>query len=505
MFLKFLSKYYPHSREVQLRKNILNFQQLPLESVFEAWKRFKSCLRKYHDHIILLLNQIMTFYHGITMIDQDRIMVAAGGNIMRKTPQEAYDLIENMTQHHFQWDAEVYYDTTPDMSAHYSDTTYTSIAPFEVLGKQTAYTIQSVRHQPRPGHPNTIYYLDSDENDEDEPSEVLEVQRSIHHLSGSPTPSSDPIVESLFLLPSRISSGSTTTHSDYSLSDYEAFYFDDDLIEEKSSGSTTTHSDFSLPEYDSFIFDLSIDPLPSADRSDLHHEEFVDELAHIIPPPKYDYFYFDLDTDPGEFSSVVEKNIFDLSSTKDSTSIELNDTLLLSDCDSSLSKEFSEIDLLVSFPFGNEHIIFDLGIFIIKGVQSERFHILPLDDFYSISFVSAPLFLTDPLEIETFLSFLAENEDKVFDPGIFFINGVFSFVRKTPHLLNDNFLIDKCHSFSGISLMTESSVSYCTKDKGIWALLWGRASFYGVWYRFCRIPSDREDMCLFSILQSSGL
>ncbi|GJW10795.1 hypothetical protein Tco_1576622 [Tanacetum coccineum] len=35
------------------------------------------------------------------------------------------------------------------------------------------------------------------------------------------------------------SSGSTTTRSDYSLPGYEAFYFDDDHIEEKSSGSTT--------------------------------------------------------------------------------------------------------------------------------------------------------------------------------------------------------------------------------------------------------------------------
>ncbi|GJZ26575.1 hypothetical protein Tco_0570828 [Tanacetum coccineum] len=52
------------------------------------------------------------------------------------------------------------------------------------------------------------------------------------------------------------SSGSTTTRSDYSLPDYEAFYLDDDHIEEKSSGSTTTHADFS--QYDSFIFDLSI-------------------------------------------------------------------------------------------------------------------------------------------------------------------------------------------------------------------------------------------------------
>nr|GEW52291.1 hypothetical protein [Tanacetum cinerariifolium] len=62
----------------------------------------------------------------------------------------------------------------------------------------------------------------------------------------------------------KISSGSTTTRSDISLPDYEAFY--NDHVKEISSGSTTTHSDYSL--YDSFIFDLSINPFPPADRSD---------------------------------------------------------------------------------------------------------------------------------------------------------------------------------------------------------------------------------------------
>ncbi|GJU61303.1 hypothetical protein Tco_1243138 [Tanacetum coccineum] len=170
------------------------------------------------------------------------------------------------------------------------------------------------------------------------------------------------------------SSGSTTTHSDYSLSDYDAFYFDDDHIEEKSSGSTNTHSDFSLLEYDSFIFDLLINPFPPVDGSVSHHEEFTDELAHIISPPEYERFYFDLEIVPEEFTRVLEENIFDLS-TKGLTINELNDSsLLLSDCDSSLSKEFSEIDLLVSFPSGNEDMIFDPGIFIIKRVQSWNSH-----------------------------------------------------------------------------------------------------------------------------------
>nr|GEX09549.1 hypothetical protein [Tanacetum cinerariifolium] len=85
-----------------------------------------------------------------------------------------------------------------------------------------------------------------------------------------------------------ISSGSTTTRSDISLPDYESFY--DDHVKEISSGSTTTHSDSSL--YDLFIFDLSINPFPPTDRSEFYHEEFADELAHIISPPKYDCFCF---------------------------------------------------------------------------------------------------------------------------------------------------------------------------------------------------------------------
>nr|GEY47866.1 hypothetical protein [Tanacetum cinerariifolium] len=82
-----------------------------------------------------------------------------------------------------------------------------------------------------------------------------------------------------------ISSGSTTTHSDISLLDYEAFSFDNDHIKEISSGSTTTHSDISLSEYDSFIFDPLNNPFPPTNKSDFTHDEFADELVHIISLP----------------------------------------------------------------------------------------------------------------------------------------------------------------------------------------------------------------------------
>nr|GFB04379.1 hypothetical protein [Tanacetum cinerariifolium] len=106
-----------------------------------------------------------------------------------------------------------------------------------------------------------------------------------------------------------ISSGSTTTHSDISLLDYEAFYFYDDHIKEISSGCTTTHSDVSLSGYDSFIFDLPNDQFPPTNRSNFTHEELANELAHIISPSEYDCFYFRNLPDPGELISILNSRI----------------------------------------------------------------------------------------------------------------------------------------------------------------------------------------------------
>ncbi|GKA69067.1 hypothetical protein Tco_0775131 [Tanacetum coccineum] len=159
------------------------------------------------------------------------------------------------------------------------------------------------------------------------------------------------------------SSGSTTTRSDYSFPDYEAFYLDDDHVEEKSSGSTTTHADFS--QYDSFIFDLLINPCPPADRSDCYHKEFAGELAHIISPPEYDCFYFKSEPDPGELTSIVDSGI------RGNISSTTNVNLPFEDAQSPLFAYVVWIFLAfrtypVAPPYllscGNEDTIFDPGI-----------------------------------------------------------------------------------------------------------------------------------------------
>ncbi|GJV00581.1 hypothetical protein Tco_1329851 [Tanacetum coccineum] len=208
------------------------------------------------------------------------------------------------------------------------------------------------------------------------------------------------------------SSGSTTTRSDYSLPDYEAFYFDDDHIEEKSSGSTTTHSDISLSKYDSFIFDLSIDSFPPADRSDFYHEEFADELAYIISPPEYDHFYIKIEPELGNFTMDVVGDIFDNPTRKPRVHVPnvlpTHPTLHL-DSDFTISSDSLRSDLVVYFPSGTRNKIFDPGIFI--QVQSKIFL---SRDAISISFIRDSLF---PV-IDTLLLFSSENEDKVVNTGI---------------------------------------------------------------------------------------
>ncbi|GJT32580.1 hypothetical protein Tco_0922999 [Tanacetum coccineum] len=53
---------------------------------------------------MLPVTQLDTFYTGLTLRHRDTINAAAGGTIMKRQPEECYDLIENITAHHNDWD-----------------------------------------------------------------------------------------------------------------------------------------------------------------------------------------------------------------------------------------------------------------------------------------------------------------------------------------------------------------------------------------------------------------
>nr|GEU73447.1 reverse transcriptase domain-containing protein [Tanacetum cinerariifolium] len=100
----FLGKYLPPSMVTKLRNKITNFRQRPNESLFEAWERYMLSIDRCPNHKMLPVTQIDTFYNGLTLIHRDTINAAAGGTFMKRRPEECYDLIENMTAHHNDWD-----------------------------------------------------------------------------------------------------------------------------------------------------------------------------------------------------------------------------------------------------------------------------------------------------------------------------------------------------------------------------------------------------------------
>ncbi|GKD75368.1 hypothetical protein Tco_1333650, partial [Tanacetum coccineum] len=57
--------------------------------------RFKDLHRACPHHDFTELHQLDTFYNALTPTDQDSLNVAAGGNLLTKTPRYALTIIEN--------------------------------------------------------------------------------------------------------------------------------------------------------------------------------------------------------------------------------------------------------------------------------------------------------------------------------------------------------------------------------------------------------------------------
>nr|GEV93527.1 reverse transcriptase domain-containing protein [Tanacetum cinerariifolium] len=100
----FLEKYFPPSMVTKLRNEIINFCQRPDESLFEAWESDKLSIDRCLNHNMLSVTQIDTFYNWLTLRHRDTINAAAGGTLMKRRPEESYNLIKNMIACHNDWD-----------------------------------------------------------------------------------------------------------------------------------------------------------------------------------------------------------------------------------------------------------------------------------------------------------------------------------------------------------------------------------------------------------------
>ena len=82
------------------------FIQFEGESFYEAWERYKDLLRRCPHHDLLGWLQVQTFYNGLRATNRSTIDVVAGGALMSKTHEAAYELLEELASNNYQWPIE---------------------------------------------------------------------------------------------------------------------------------------------------------------------------------------------------------------------------------------------------------------------------------------------------------------------------------------------------------------------------------------------------------------
>ncbi|GJU49192.1 reverse transcriptase domain-containing protein [Tanacetum coccineum] len=87
----------------RLLREIRAFSQHENDSLIDAWLCMKEMLRNCHGHNLSKGNIIKIFYHGLSEITQEVLNAATGGIFLYKTPNQAYQLLEDKVLLKLDW------------------------------------------------------------------------------------------------------------------------------------------------------------------------------------------------------------------------------------------------------------------------------------------------------------------------------------------------------------------------------------------------------------------
>ncbi|GKB55773.1 reverse transcriptase domain-containing protein [Tanacetum coccineum] len=93
----FIRRFFPLALFDRLLGEIRAFSQHENKSLTDACLRMKEMLRNCHGHNLSKKKAIIIkiFYHGLSEITQEVLNAAAGGIFLYKTPNQAYQLLED--------------------------------------------------------------------------------------------------------------------------------------------------------------------------------------------------------------------------------------------------------------------------------------------------------------------------------------------------------------------------------------------------------------------------
>ena len=100
---KFLTKIFPPLKIALLVQEINTFRQFEGENLAQAWEKFHELLRRCPHHRLTKWMQVHTFYNGLSDSAQTIIDASTGGALMKKTIDQAYEILEDTTTNTTQW------------------------------------------------------------------------------------------------------------------------------------------------------------------------------------------------------------------------------------------------------------------------------------------------------------------------------------------------------------------------------------------------------------------
>ncbi|GJZ80314.1 reverse transcriptase domain-containing protein, partial [Tanacetum coccineum] len=99
----FIRCFFPPTLFDRLLGEIRAFSQHENESLTDAWLCMKEMLRNCHGHNLSKGNIIKIFYHCLSEITQEVLNAAAHGIFLYKTPNQAYQLLEDKVLLKLDW------------------------------------------------------------------------------------------------------------------------------------------------------------------------------------------------------------------------------------------------------------------------------------------------------------------------------------------------------------------------------------------------------------------
>jgi len=92
----FLAKYFPMGKTNALRNRISGIQQLPDETIPEAWERLQEYIQACPHHGMEEWLIIQNFFHGLNQQAKDHVDAAAGGSFLSLDVAGAKTLIDKI-------------------------------------------------------------------------------------------------------------------------------------------------------------------------------------------------------------------------------------------------------------------------------------------------------------------------------------------------------------------------------------------------------------------------